>query len=75
MTSEVSQLPGVVSVEAVSKEQAWSQLTADLGLSNISNAAAQLNGNPLVDELKVKARDAQQVPQLAATLEGLSGCR
>ncbi len=73
LTDKVSQLPGVVSVEAVSKEQAWSQLTSDLGLSNISNAAAQLNGNPLVDELKVKARDAQQVPQLAATLENMPG--
>ncbi|MEM8503463.1 MAG: ABC transporter permease [Cyanobacteria bacterium P01_D01_bin.1] len=73
LTSEVRQLPGVVSVEAVSKEQAWSQLTADLGLSDVSNAAAQLNGNPLVDELKVKARDAQQVPQLAATLESMLG--
>lgn len=73
LTSKVSGLPGVVSVEAVSKEQAWSQLASDLGLSNISNAADQLNGNPLVDELKVKARDAQQVPQLASTLESMPG--
>ncbi|EDX85199.1 efflux ABC transporter, permease protein [Synechococcus sp. PCC 7335] len=73
LTEQVSQLPGVVSVEAVSREQAWSQLTSDLGLSNISNAIDQLNGNPLVDELKVKARDTQQVPQLAATLKNLPG--
>lgn len=73
LTEQVSQLPGVVSVEAVSKEQAWAQLTSDLGLSNISNAVDQLNGNPLVDELKVKARDTQQVPQLAASLKNLAG--
>ena len=73
MITQVQRLPGVVNVVSVSKEQAWSQLTADLGLSDISNAAAQLNGNPLVDELKVKARDAQQVPQLADTLRNLSG--
>ncbi|MEL6937862.1 MAG: ABC transporter permease [Cyanobacteria bacterium J06598_1] len=73
MISQVQRLPGVVDVVSVSKEQAWSQLTADLGLSDISNAAAQLKGNPLVDELKVKARDAQQVPQLADTLRAMSG--
>ena len=66
-------MPGVVSVTSVSKEQAWSQLTADLGLSNISNAAEQLKGNPLVDELKVKARDSEEVPQLARTLKSMAG--
>ncbi|MGD1896127.1 MAG: cell division protein FtsX [Phormidesmis sp.] len=73
LITQVQRLPGVVDVSSVSKEQAWSQLTADLGLSNISNAAAQLNGNPLVDELKVKARDAEQVPRLADTLRNMTG--
>lgn len=73
LTSQISQLPSVVSIETVSKEQAWSQLTSELGLSNVSNAVDQLNGNPLVDELKVRVRDAQQVPQLAATLESIDG--
>ena len=73
LVTEVTRLPGVVSVTAVSKEQAWNQLTADLGLSNISNAAEQLKGNPLVDELKVKARDTEQVPVLARTLKSMAG--
>ncbi|MGD1865057.1 MAG: cell division protein FtsX [Phormidesmis sp.] len=73
LVTQVNRLPGVVSVTSVSKEQAWNQLTADLGLSNISNAAEQLKGNPLVDELKVKARDAEQVPQLARTLKSMAG--
>jgi len=73
LVTKVNRLPGVVSVTSVSKEQAWNQLTADLGLSNISNAAAQLKGNPLVDELKVKARNAEQVPQLANTLRDMAG--
>ena len=38
LSTEVQRLPDVVSVESVSKEQAWSQLTADLGLSDVSNA-------------------------------------
>lgn len=73
LTGQVRRLPGVVDVESVSKEQAWAQLTDDLGLSNVSNASAQLRGNPLVDELKVKVRDAQQVPELAQKLKNLNG--
>ncbi len=73
LIAQVQRLPGVVDVVSVSKEQAWSQLSADLGLSNISNAVAQLKGNPLVDELKVKVRDAEQVPQLADTLKNTAG--
>lgn len=73
LTAQVRRLPGVVNVEAVSKEQAWAQLTDDLGLTDVSNASSQLRGNPLVDELKVKAREAEQVPQLARTLKEMGG--
>ena len=73
LTAQVRRLPGVVNVEAVSKEQAWAQLTDDLGLTDVSNASSQLRGNPLVDELKVKAREAEQVPQLARTLKQMGG--
>lgn len=73
LVSLVERLPGVVTVEAISKERAWAQLTQELGLSDVSNAAAQLKGNPLVDELKVKAREASQVPQLARTLKQMNG--
>ena len=70
---QVKNLPGVVNVEAVTKEKAWTELTEDLGLSDVSNASAQLKGNPLVDELKVKARDAQDVPELAEALKNING--
>ena len=73
LTGKVRALPNVVEVEAVSKETAWAELTADLGLSDVSNASAQLKGNPLVDELKVKARAAEDVPELAKTLKMMSG--
>ena len=73
LAGKVRKLPNVVTVEAVSKETAWAELTADLGLSDVSNASAQLKGNPLVDELKVKAREAEDVPQLAETLQAMSG--
>jgi cell division transport system permease protein len=73
LSAQVKRLPGVVTVESVSKEQAWAELTEDLGMSDVSNASNQLKGNPLVDELKVKAREAEQVPQLAKTLKAMSG--
>ena len=73
LAGQVRRLPGVVNVEPVSKEKAWAELTEDLGLSDVSNASAQLKGNPLVDELKVKAKDVQKVPQLAETLKNMSG--
>lgn len=73
LAGQVRRLPGVVDVTAVTKEQAWTQLTADLGLSDVSNAAAQLRGNPLVDELKVKARNAEEVSGIAERLEKISG--
>lgn len=73
LAGQVRRIPGVVDVEAVSKEEAWAQLTEDLGLSDVSNAAAQLRGNPLVDELKVKARDTEQVGAIAQQLKKISG--
>ena len=73
LAGQVRRIPGVVNVEPVSKEKAWAQLTEDLGLSDVSNASAQLRGNPLVDELKVKARDAEQVDAIAQQLKKISG--
>jgi cell division transport system permease protein len=69
----VEQMPEVASVTAVSKETAWSSLLNDMGLSNIQGATAQLSGNPLVDQLKVKARNAGVVDQLAKKLQQLQG--
>ena len=73
LAGQVRRIPGVVEVEAISKEKAWAQLTDDLGLSDVANASAQLKGNPLVDELKVKARDAEQVRAIAQQLKKISG--
>jgi cell division transport system permease protein len=63
----------VVEVTPVTKEAAWSALVADLGMSDIAGATDQLKGNPLVDELKVKAQDSESVPAIAAQLEALEG--
>ena len=69
----VAALPGVVEAQAVSKEAAWAALVKDLGVSDINGATKQLDGNPLVDQLKVKARSSQEVPKVAQTLAKVEG--
>lgn len=66
-------LPGVGHVTTITKEVAWDALVQDLGLSDIRGATEQLNGNPLVDELKVKVRESEDVPALAAKLKQIQG--
>ena len=45
----------------------------DLGISEIKGATDQLSGNPLVDELRVKARSSEDVSDLKVKLETLQG--
>ncbi len=66
-------LPEVAEVRTVSKEQAWANLVQDLGVSDIGGATKQLEGNPLVDELKVKAKNPEGVPILAKKLSQMQG--
>ncbi|MEP0919209.1 ABC transporter permease [Leptolyngbya sp. DQ-M1] len=73
LRSVVEKLPEVASVQDVSKEQAWSSLVQELGLSNLKDATQQLQGNPLVDELRVKARSSEAVPALAEKLKNIRG--
>ncbi|MEP0895964.1 cell division protein FtsX [Leptolyngbya sp. FACHB-1624] len=73
LRSTVERFPEVASVEDVTKEEAWSRLVKELGLSNLRDATQQLEGNPLVDELKVKARSSEVVPALAEKLKKVRG--
>jgi len=69
----VEKLPEVTQVTIISKEQAWKTLLGQMGVSNIAGATEQLEDNPLVDELKVKAKNAKDVPILAQKLRKLPG--
>jgi cell division transport system permease protein len=69
----VGKLPQVTEVKKISKEQAWASLVKELGISDIDGATEQLEGNPLVDELKVKARTSKDVPKLAEQLAKIPG--
>lgn len=69
----IAQFPEVIEVKTVTKEQAWASLVKQLKISDIAGATEQLEGNPLVDELKVKARTSKDVPILAKKLSQVSG--
>jgi cell division transport system permease protein len=69
----VAQLPHVTDVQTISKEQAWAALVKEMGLSDIEAATEQLEGNPLVDELKVKAQASRHVPTIAKQLTQIPG--
>jgi cell division transport system permease protein len=69
----VENIPNVVGVEVITKEQAWTKLVKELGLTDIEGANQQLGGNPLVDEMKVKAANPQFVTDLATQLAKIQG--
>jgi cell division transport system permease protein len=69
----IATLPEVTGVEPISKEAAWEELVQELGISDIEGVTTQLNGNPLVDALRVKADTSDNVPILAGKLSDLQG--
>jgi cell division transport system permease protein len=73
LSSFVATLPEVTTVKAITKEVAWKKLVQEMGISDIAGATQQLNGNPLVDQLQVKARTADQVSVLADKLRAIQG--
>lgn len=70
---QIVNMPNVAGVEIIPKDQAWNELVKELGLTNIQGANQQLGGNPLVDEIKVKAANPSIVVDLATQIAKLSG--
>jgi cell division transport system permease protein len=69
----VQAFPEVAAVEALTKEQAWNNLIKDLGDANLQDSVKNLGGNPLVDEMRVKAVNSQSVAPLAEKLRKIKG--
>jgi cell division transport system permease protein len=69
----IQAFPEVAGVQALTKEQAWENLLKDLGDANLQDSLKNLGGNPLVDELRVKATNSQSVSPLAAKLRKIKG--
>lgn len=73
LRSTVANLPGVAAVEVIPKEQAWSALLSDLGVADISGVTQAVEGNPLLDELKVRVQTSTEVTKLAQQLSQIPG--
>ncbi|MDJ1180699.1 ABC transporter permease [Roseofilum sp. BLCC_M91] len=73
LVAKVAELPGVVQVEDIAKEEAWMALLTELGLNSPDAATEILPRNPLVDELRVKAESPEALRGLVPQLEQLSG--
>lgn len=68
----LQQFPHVAGVDLVSKDQAWTTLLKDLGTTDIQSATTGLGGNPLVDELKVRATSVRYVGDLVKKISNLA---
>ncbi|MBX2863287.1 MAG: ABC transporter permease [Leptolyngbyaceae cyanobacterium MAG.088] len=73
LSDRISNLAEVAQVTTVTKEEAWSRLSEELGIADMPRATEQLKGNPLVDEIKVRVQTSEAVPAVAAQLKDLSG--
>ncbi len=68
LQKQLGQLQTIASVELLPRADAWKQLVADLGATDLQGATDALGQNPLVDQLKIRARSGEQVPKLAQML-------
>ncbi|MFN6487309.1 MULTISPECIES: ABC transporter permease [unclassified Nostoc] len=69
----IAKMPEVAGIQTITKQEAWTKLVKEMRISDIEGATQQLGENPLVDEMKVKARNSQVVPTLATQLAKLRG--
>jgi cell division transport system permease protein len=68
LQQQLRQFPEVTSVSLVPRDAAWKQLLMELGATDLQGATDALGQNPLVDELKIQSKSAEQVPRLAQVL-------
>ncbi|MDB9314657.1 ABC transporter permease [Spirulina sp. CS-785/01] len=73
LLSQVERRSEVKQVRMISKDQAWESLLQELGVTDMEEATQQLEGNPLVDELKVLVKDADTVPRVVEELSAIPG--
>jgi cell division transport system permease protein len=70
---QVKKIDQIDQVNLITKDQAWESLLEDLGVFYVEEATEQLDGNPLVDEIKVRVNDVEIVPQIAEQLGQIAG--
>jgi cell division transport system permease protein len=69
---KISQLPDVADVSVISKDEAWRSLLSEMGNEDIEAATRSLGGNPLVDQLSIRATGPEKVAGLVSQLSNLA---
>ena len=69
---KILQFPDVAEVNVISKDEAWQSLLAEMGSADVEGATAGLGGNPLVDQLSIRATGPEKVAGLVSSLSKLS---
>ncbi len=72
LQQQISRFPDVASVSLVSKDIAWKLLLSELGATDLQGATDALGQNPLVDELKIQAKSADRVSNLAQMMKNFT---
>ncbi|MEM8604089.1 MAG: permease-like cell division protein FtsX [Cyanobacteria bacterium P01_H01_bin.121] len=63
----------IKTIEPISKDLAWQELSQDLEFPDLETITEQLNGNPLVDELRILVDAPEHVAGLVQQLQQLQG--
>ncbi len=69
---KIAQFPDVANIRVVSKDDAWKSLLTEMGTDDIEGATTGLGGNPLVDQLSIRATGPEKVAGLVSQLSNLS---
>ncbi|MEM9137856.1 MAG: ABC transporter permease [Cyanobacteria bacterium P01_F01_bin.42] len=72
LESKISQFPDVADISLISKDEAWRSLLAEMGSEDVAGATAGLGGNPLVDQLSIRATSPEKVAGLVSSLSNLT---
>jgi len=73
LVPQVARFPEVKTVRVIPRDRAWADLLAELEIADVDAATAQLEGNPLVDELKVNAISTRAIPRLVEQVQRIEG--
>lgn len=69
---KISQFPDVANISLISKDEAWKSLLSEMGNPDVEAATTGLGGNPLVDQLSIRATGPEKVAGLVSQLSNLA---
>lgn len=65
---QAAQIPDIAEITIIGRDRAWSELLTDLGIDPSQDPLPGVQDNPLVDELKLRAKTSETVPEVAQAI-------